>query len=72
MHSITSGVGVGHESVGVLILTYIWRVTTDPITRACWAGLTGYFIGLAVSGHGEEAVAGRVMMPASPPDLERG
>ena len=35
---------------GVLILAYVWRFITDPISHACWAGLTGYFIGLAVSG----------------------
>ena len=27
--------------------TSFWRFLTDPITHACWAGLTGYFIGLA-------------------------
>jgi len=32
------------------VLSYVWRFVTDPITHACWAGLTGYFIGLAVSG----------------------
>jgi RsiW-degrading membrane proteinase PrsW (M82 family) len=35
---------------GILILAYVWRFITDPISHACWAGLTGYFIGLAVSG----------------------
>jgi len=32
------------------ILNFVWRFVTDPITHACWAGLTGYFIGLAVTG----------------------
>ncbi len=25
-----------------------WRLITDPISHACWAGVTGYFIGIAV------------------------
>jgi RsiW-degrading membrane proteinase PrsW (M82 family) len=36
--------------VRYFILDFVWRFLTDPITHACWAGLTGYFIGLAVSG----------------------
>jgi RsiW-degrading membrane proteinase PrsW (M82 family) len=32
------------------ILDFVWRFITDPITHACWSGLTGYFIGLAVTG----------------------
>jgi RsiW-degrading membrane proteinase PrsW (M82 family) len=32
------------------ILQFVWRFLTDPITHACWSGLTGYFIGLAVTG----------------------
>jgi RsiW-degrading membrane proteinase PrsW (M82 family) len=31
------------------ILNFVWRFVTDPITHACWSGLTGYFIGLAVT-----------------------
>ncbi|HUB37994.1 MAG TPA: PrsW family glutamic-type intramembrane protease [Streptosporangiaceae bacterium] len=31
-------------------LEFVWRFVTDPITHACWSGLTGYFIGLAVTG----------------------
>ncbi len=31
-------------------LDFVWRFITDPITHACWAGLTGYFIGLAATG----------------------
>ena len=29
-------------------LQYVWRFPTDPITHACWTGITGYFIVLAV------------------------
>jgi RsiW-degrading membrane proteinase PrsW (M82 family) len=36
--------------VRYFILNFVWRFLTDPVTHACWAGLTGYFIGLAVSG----------------------
>jgi RsiW-degrading membrane proteinase PrsW (M82 family) len=36
--------------VRYFILNFVWRFLTDSITHACWAGLTGYFIGLAVSG----------------------
>jgi RsiW-degrading membrane proteinase PrsW (M82 family) len=31
-------------------LDFVWRFLTDPVTHACWSGLTGYFIGLAVTG----------------------
>jgi RsiW-degrading membrane proteinase PrsW (M82 family) len=31
------------------ILDFVWRFVTDPITHACWSGLTGYFIGLAAT-----------------------
>src|ERR1700722_8677047 len=50
-HYLTSGVGlVGGNATQDLTaaLQYIWRFPTDPITHACWAGITGYFIGLAV------------------------
>jgi RsiW-degrading membrane proteinase PrsW (M82 family) len=33
-----------------LILQVVWRFLTDPISHACWAGITGYFIGLAITG----------------------
>ena len=36
--------------VRYFVLDFVWRFVTDPITHACWAGLTGYFIGLAASG----------------------
>ena len=35
--------------VRYFILDFVWRFLTDPISHACWAGLTGYFIGLAVT-----------------------
>lgn len=34
-----------------LTIQYIWRFLTDPIDHACWAGITGYFIGLAITSH---------------------
>jgi RsiW-degrading membrane proteinase PrsW (M82 family) len=46
----TSSGNISPGDAGVLILAYVWRFITDPISHACWAGLTGYFIGLAVSG----------------------
>ncbi len=36
--------------VRYFILEFVWRFVTDPITHACWSGLTGYFIGLAAAG----------------------
>src|SRR5579864_3332233 len=36
--------------VRYFVLDFVWRFVTDPITHACWSGLTGYFIGLAASG----------------------
>jgi RsiW-degrading membrane proteinase PrsW (M82 family) len=36
--------------VRYFILEFVWRFVTDPISHACWSGLTGYFIGLAASG----------------------
>jgi RsiW-degrading membrane proteinase PrsW (M82 family) len=35
--------------VRYFILDFVWRFVTDPITHACWSGLTGYFIGLAAT-----------------------
>ena len=32
------------------ILDFVWRFVTNPVIHACWSGLTGYFIGLAVTG----------------------
>jgi len=36
--------------VRYFVLDFVWRFLTDPIIHACWAGLTGYFIGLAATG----------------------
>jgi RsiW-degrading membrane proteinase PrsW (M82 family) len=36
--------------VRYFILNFVWRFLTDPITHACWSGLTGYFTGLAATG----------------------
>ena len=36
--------------VRYFILNFVWRFVTDPISHACWSGLTGYFIGLAATG----------------------
>jgi RsiW-degrading membrane proteinase PrsW (M82 family) len=30
-------------------LDFVWRFLADPISHACWSGLTGYFIRLAVT-----------------------
>ncbi len=51
-HYLANGVGLGSNPSLDLVTTlqYIWRFPTDPISHACWAGLTGYFIGLAFSG----------------------
>jgi RsiW-degrading membrane proteinase PrsW (M82 family) len=38
------------EPVRYFVLNFVWRFITDPITHACWAGLAGYFIGLAACG----------------------
>jgi RsiW-degrading membrane proteinase PrsW (M82 family) len=46
--------------VEISALSYVWRFLTDPIGHACWAGLTGYFIGLAVSGRYRWYVVGWV------------
>jgi RsiW-degrading membrane proteinase PrsW (M82 family) len=32
------------------VLEFVWRFVTDPISHACWSGITGYFIGLAATG----------------------
>ena len=36
--------------VRFFVLDFVWRFVTDPISHACWSGLSGYFIGLAVTG----------------------
>jgi RsiW-degrading membrane proteinase PrsW (M82 family) len=44
--------------VWYFIVTFVWRFVTDPITHACWAGVTGYFIGLAATRRHTWLVAG--------------
>ena len=50
-HSASTSVfAVLIEPVRYFILDFVWRFLTDPISHACWSGLTGYFIGLAATG----------------------
>jgi RsiW-degrading membrane proteinase PrsW (M82 family) len=50
-HSTTTSLfAVLIEPVRYFVLDFVWRFITDPISHACWSGLTGYFIGLAASG----------------------
>jgi RsiW-degrading membrane proteinase PrsW (M82 family) len=51
--------------VRYFVLDFVWRFLTDPITHACWAGLTGYFIGLAVSGRHKWRTAGWIGLAAA-------
>ena len=46
----TAGVGtVTGTTVEQVLLSFgTWRFLTDPISHACWAGIAGYFIGLAI------------------------
>ena len=41
---------VNGPELQALTISYVWRFLTDPISHACWAGITGYFIGLALTG----------------------
>jgi RsiW-degrading membrane proteinase PrsW (M82 family) len=56
-HQINTGRSASTSLFAVLIgpvlafiLDFVWRFVTDPISHACWSGLTGYFIGLAATG----------------------
>jgi len=56
-HMINTGHSASSSVFSVLIgpvlyfiLDFVWRFLTDPITHACWSGLTGYFIGLWATG----------------------
>jgi hypothetical protein len=54
-HYFTGALGAPEVTVNGSVLqqvtiTYVWRFLTDPIDHACWAGITGYFIGLAITG----------------------
>jgi RsiW-degrading membrane proteinase PrsW (M82 family) len=46
--------------VRYFILEFVWRFVTDPISHACWSGLTGYFIGLAATGRYKWYAVGRI------------
>ena len=55
VHYFTNVLGALSGNVNGLVLQdltiqYIWRFLTDPIDHAMWAGITGYFIGLAITG----------------------
>ena len=43
-----------------LTIQYIWRFLTDPIDHAMWAGITGYFIGLAITAQNRKYLIGLV------------
>jgi RsiW-degrading membrane proteinase PrsW (M82 family) len=43
-----------------LTIQYIWRFLTDPIDHAMWAGITGYFIGLAITGQNRKYSLGLI------------
>jgi RsiW-degrading membrane proteinase PrsW (M82 family) len=51
--------------VRYFILDFVWRFLTDPITHACWAGLTGYFIGLAATGRHKWYTVGWIGLAAA-------
>jgi RsiW-degrading membrane proteinase PrsW (M82 family) len=51
--------------VRYFILDFVWRFITDPITHACWAGLTGYFIGLAATGRHKWYTVGWIGLAAA-------
>jgi RsiW-degrading membrane proteinase PrsW (M82 family) len=54
-----SGTATGLD-LQTLTIQYVWRFLTDPIDHACWAGITGYFIGLAITGHDRKYSIGLV------------
>jgi RsiW-degrading membrane proteinase PrsW (M82 family) len=51
--------------VRYFVLDFVWRFLTDPVTHACWAGLTGYFIGLAASGRHKWYAVGWIGLAAA-------
>jgi RsiW-degrading membrane proteinase PrsW (M82 family) len=74
--AITQLVNSGHSApssvfavligpVRFFILDFVWRFLTDPITHACWAGLTGYFIGLAATGRHKWYTVGWIGLAAA-------
>ena len=41
--------GISIAGVQQVVLQFgAWRFLTDPISHACWAGIAGYFVGLAI------------------------
>ncbi len=65
VHYFTNVLGSLSGNVNGLVLQdltiqYIWRFLTDPIDHACWAGITGYFIGLAITGQNQKYSIGLV------------
>jgi RsiW-degrading membrane proteinase PrsW (M82 family) len=65
VHYFTDVLGSLSGNVNGLILQdltiqYVWRFLTDPIDHACWAGITGYFIGLAITGQNRKYSIGLV------------
>jgi RsiW-degrading membrane proteinase PrsW (M82 family) len=51
--------------VRYFILEFVWRFVTDPISHACWSGLTGYFIGLAATGRHKWYTVGWIGLAAA-------
>ena len=51
--------------VRYFVLDFVWRFITDPIIHACWAGLTGYFIGLAATGRHKWYTVGWIGLAAA-------
>jgi RsiW-degrading membrane proteinase PrsW (M82 family) len=65
VHYFTNVLGSLSGNVNGLVLQdltiqYIWRFLTDPIDHAMWAGITGYFIGLAITGQNRKYSIGFV------------
>ena len=46
----SAGVGTVSGTDVQLVVLHLgtWRFLTDPISHACWAGIAGYFVGLAI------------------------
>lgn len=51
--------------VRYFILDFVWRFITDPISHACWSGLTGYFVGLAITRRGRWYLTGGLGLVAA-------
>jgi RsiW-degrading membrane proteinase PrsW (M82 family) len=71
-HLINNGNSAATSVFSVLLgpvldftLNFVWRFLTDPITHACWSGLTGYFIGLAVTRRHKWYIVGWIGLAAA-------